>query len=57
MESMWKDMECMFGILKGQWQILKCGVHLHSTEATNKVWKTCCALHNMLLEVNDLDAH
>ncbi len=23
-------------------------------EVENKIWKTCCALHNMLLEVDDL---
>ena len=57
LESMRKDVECTFGILKGRWRILKAGVRLHGVEACDKVWKTCCALHNMLLEVDGLDEH
>jgi len=47
--------ECTFGILKGRWRILKTGVRLHSTQAVDRVWLTCCALHNWLLEVDGLD--
>ena len=54
-ESMRKDVECTFGILKGRWRILKTGVRLHSTESVDMIWATCCALHNMLLEVDGLD--
>jgi hypothetical protein len=54
-ESLRKDVECTFGILKGWWRILKTGIHLHGVEATNKIWMTCCALHNWLLEINGLD--
>jgi hypothetical protein len=50
-----KDVECTFGILKGRWRILKAGVRLRSAEAADNVWKTCCALHNWLLEVDGLD--
>ena len=55
MESMRKDVECEFGILKGRWRILKTGVRLHSTQAVDQVWLTCCAFHNMLLDVYGLD--
>jgi Plant transposon protein len=55
LESMRKDVECTFGILKGRWRILKTGIRLHGTENADKIWKTCCALHNMLLEVDGLD--
>ena len=55
MESMRKNVECTFGILKGRWRILKCGVRLHGTDACDKVFKTCCALHNLLLESDGLD--
>ena len=48
-ESMRKDVECTFGILKGRWRILKYGLRLHSLMDADNVWKTCCALHNMLL--------
>ena len=55
LESMRKDVECCFGILKGRWRILKTGIRLHGVEAGDKVWMTCCALHNWLLEVDGLD--
>jgi hypothetical protein len=54
-ESLRKDVECTSGILKGQWRILKTGICLHGVKATNKIWMTCCALHNWLLEINGLD--
>lgn len=50
-----KDVECTFGILKGRWRILKSGIRLGGLEECDQVWKTCCALHNMLLEVDGLD--
>ena len=55
MESMSKYVECEFGILKGRWRILKTVVCLHSTQAVDKVWLTCCAFHNMLLDIDGLD--
>ena len=52
---MCKDVECTFGILKGRWRILKVGVRVIGFAAVNKVWRTFCALHNMLLEDDGLD--
>ena len=49
-----KDVECTFGILKGRFRILKTGIRLHGTDAADKIWMTCCALHNWLLEVDGL---
>ena len=54
LESMRKDVECTFGILKGRFIILKTGVRLHGIEATDRIWMTCCALHNMLLDADGL---
>jgi hypothetical protein len=54
-ESLRKDVECTFGILKGRWRILKAGVRVHGVEVTDKIFKTCCALHNWLLDVDGLD--
>jgi hypothetical protein len=54
-EAMRKDVECLFGILKGRFRILKTGSRLFGPEATDKIWLTCCALHNWLLEVDGLD--
>jgi hypothetical protein len=57
LESMCKDVECTFGILKGRWCILKAGIHVHGIDIADQIWLTCCALHNMLLDVDGLDEH
>jgi hypothetical protein len=54
-ESMCKDVECAFGILKGRWRILKTGIRIQGVDAVDKVWLTCCALHNWLLQIDGLD--
>jgi hypothetical protein len=48
-ESMQKDVECTFGILKG---ILKSPIQVHGVEKVDMIWKTCCGLHNLLLEID-----
>jgi len=55
LESMRKDVECTFGILKSRWTILDKGVQARKIENADQVWKTCCALHNMLLEIDGYD--
>jgi Plant transposon protein len=55
LESMRKDVECTFGILKGRWRILKAGVLVHGTRKADMIWKTCCSLHNWLLDINGLN--
>ena len=54
LESLRKDVECTFGILKGRWRILKTGIRCHNTEISDNIWMTCCALHNLLLDVDGL---
>jgi hypothetical protein len=54
LESMRKDVECAFGILEGRFRILKTGVRVHGVEATDKIWLTCCAMHNFVLEADGL---
>jgi hypothetical protein len=51
LESMRKDVECTFGILKGRWRILKTGIRLSGVDSADKIFLTCCALHNSLLEI------
>ncbi len=46
LESMRKDVECTFDILKGRFRIIKRGIPLHGIEACDWLWKTCCTLHN-----------
>ena len=55
LESLRKDVKCTFGILKGRWRILKTGIRLHTLASADRVWKTCCALHNRLLDIDGLD--
>ena len=50
-----KNAECTFGILKQRWRILKSGIRIHSIESADKIFKTCCALHNYLLDADGLD--
>ena len=54
-ESLRKDVECTFGIMKGRFRVLKTGIPLHGIEVCDRVWLTCCALHNFLLEEDGLD--
>ena len=35
--------------------MLKHGILLHKISNSDKAWKSCCALHNMLLFVDGLD--
>jgi hypothetical protein len=55
-ESMRKDVECTFGILKGRWRILKTGVRIHGVDCVDDIWITCCALHNWLLDIDGLSS-
>jgi hypothetical protein len=55
LESMRKDVECTFGILKGRWRVLKAGIRVHGVRKADNIWHTCCALHNWLLEHDGLN--
>ena len=54
LESMRKDVECFFGIMKGRFCILRYGFRFYSINDCDNMWLTCCALHNMLLEIYGL---
>ena len=54
LKSLRKDVECAFGILKGRWRVLKSGIRVHNTEAADNIWLTCCASHNLLINVDGL---
>ncbi|CAB9517408.1 Plant transposon protein [Seminavis robusta] len=55
LESFRKDAECTIGILKGRWRVLKTGIRVDGPESSDKIWLTCCALHNWLLVSDGLD--
>jgi hypothetical protein len=53
LESIRKDVECTFGILKKRWRILDYGLQYYDMKFCEMVFTVCCALHNMLLDVGD----
>ena len=55
LESLRKDVECTFGILKGRFRILKSGIRMQKKIMIHKTFVTCCVLHNMLLSYDGLD--
>lgn len=50
LESVRKDVECTFGILKMRWFILRKGFQFQSAKVFDNTFKTCCILHNMILK-------
>jgi hypothetical protein len=49
LESVRKDVECTFGILKKRWKILEYGIRFDAIEVVERVFIVCCILHNMML--------
>ncbi len=55
-ESIRKDVECSFGILKkSSFLILKHPMRFHNIDTIQGLFTTCCVIHNMLLEHDGLD--
>ena len=52
---MHRDVEYTFGILKQLWRIIKSSICAHSLDLTDKIFKTCGASHNFLLQANDIE--
>ena len=57
LESVRKDVEAFFGILKGRFRCIKTGFRCFTKKAAEDAFFTCCALHNMLLTIDGLDAN
>eukprot|EP00965_Chrysotila_dentata_P042859 1422947-Pleurochrysis_carterae.AAC.2 len=55
LESVRKDFECLFGILKRRFRLLRLPIDFQDTETLDNIFKTCCMLHNMLLVFDGLD--
>lgn len=55
MESVRKDIECCFGVLKGRWRVLKLPVQARSKEHIDDIFFTCVCLHNILHDWNGRD--
>lgn len=54
-ESVRKDVECVFGILKQRFRMLRNGILLEDEKYVEYAFKTCCILHNMILLYDGLD--
>ena len=50
LESMRKDVECTFGILKKRWKILNDGLLYRDIKICEKIFVMAECLHNMLVE-------
>ena len=50
LESVRKDVECVFGILKARWTCLDKGFKYRDITHCRKIFVTCCVLHNMMLD-------
>ena len=49
LESVRKDVECLFGILKIRWKCLESGLRFRDIRVVEKVFVVCCMLHNIML--------
>jgi Plant transposon protein len=54
LESIRKDVECTFGVLKARFRILHNSMRFHKKIVVVAVMITCCILHNMLLHCDGL---
>ena len=46
LESLRKDIECLFGMMKQEFAILKYGSRFNSLELMDEIFLTCCAIRN-----------
>lgn len=51
LESVRKDVECVFGILKKRWKILDYGFKHRNIKTCSEIFVTCCCLHNIMLDM------
>ena len=49
LESVRKDVECVFGILKSRWGCLDRGFKYRQIKVCGDIFRTCAVLHNMML--------
>ena len=54
-ESVRKDVECVFGILKGRFRCLKLPIFYQTKSVIDSMLFTCCILNNILLNVDGYD--
>jgi len=50
LESVRKDVECTFGILKKWWQVLNDGLDYRDINKCERIFNACCCLDNLMLD-------
>jgi Plant transposon protein len=55
LESLRKDVECLSGILKSRWRILRNPVTFHKLEDIENIMYCCCILHNLVISADGID--
>ncbi len=50
LESIQKEIECTFGILKKRWQILNDGLNYCDVQTCKRIFNACCCLNNFMLD-------
>ena len=55
-ESVRKDVECTFGIIKKRWRILNNGFYFRDMAQCAKIFVTCCCLHNFMLDLMEMSS-
>ena len=55
LESIRKDVECFFGILKSRFRMLKNAIQMHSFKDIECAWYCAIILHNMLIQYDGKD--
>jgi Plant transposon protein len=55
LESLRKDIECLFGQMKQEFAILKYGSRFNSLELMDDIFLTCCAIHNQRKIISGAD--
>lgn len=55
LESMRKDVECTFGMLKKRFWCLDSGIDVGKISDEDNIFLTCCALHNMISNIDQMD--
>ena len=54
-EGLRKDIECVFGKLKKRFLAIKNPIHFGNPDNIQRMFVTCCALHNALLKYDNAD--
>jgi hypothetical protein len=51
LESIRKDVECTFGILKKRWRVLNNGFYYRDIKTCETIFVTCCCLNNFMVDL------